>query len=784
MKKLLIALSLLLCLSMVGQVMAIEIVLDNFALGGSASTSASAWGWVESRAVDGNPGSGYHSPETQEDHWWEVDMGSSYDFERIEVLSRSGGNPPYVDRLNGAIVIALDVDRNVVFTGAAVSGSPLVIQYDNGGAGFTGVQYIRVEKPYIEGTERNILTLMEVRAQKIATVVDPQEYVVPIPNAVAMQTTPNASYPASNALDGNYGNFTHTDSGSANNYWEVDLSETIDIPAVKVYNRSSCCGNRLINTVLSIMDEDRNVVFSRKFTSADGIGNGSAHTVLTAATGRYVRIGLENGEANGDNNYVISLAEVEIVGWVFPPPNGEIPIDGTIDISPDQDLGWLPGADPNGNPHSGTSGYHLYLGSDERAVNRRDDDTYVGFIEVGNEIYDAPLVKDTTYYWAVDQQIGLGDGNSIRGYNWSFTTELTLPIVDAQPVDAVTFDDGYAIFTVAATNPLPEDLMYEWVKVGDGTVLSTTDTLEIYPVNAGDAGQYFCRISNINTIVSDTVSLRVAKPVVDWRFNETSGSVASDSSGNAIDGTLGFAFGDEDWIVDGGRTGQAGDNALRFPNDPNASVLALDVDLPGKGVTNIFDADSSWTLIMWINLAKPINAITNLGGFGSCEYVEGDGSGSSGRYFAGWDTSALEFEYGAWGLWPETYLQADQWQMLAATYDAPTQTLRLYYDGVQVSSTADLGLNDTTENAFKINSSGLVLFNDSVDTQGAIDGLVDDFSVWDDALGAFELNSLIDGYNCIEQIEGDMNNDCLINVEDLAAALSSWLGCATVPDCL
>ena len=788
MRKLLIAISLLFCLAMVDQAGAYEIVLENYALNGATSALDNAWGWVQSRAVDGNTGSGYHSTEANADHWWEVDMGQPHDFERIEILNRAGGNPPYVDRLNGTVIKAFDGDYNLVFEGPAIADGPMLVQYDNGGAGFTGVQYIRAEQyenlnPPDE-TFVNILTLMEVRALKILnTDIDPG-HAISLENAVAMQTTPNSTYPASNALDGNYGNFTHTDPGTPNNYWELDLNETVYMDSIIVYNRSSCCGERLINTVLTVMDEDRNVVFSRKFTAADGISNGSVHNILTMALGRYIRIGLENDEQNGGGNYVISLGEVEVITRV-PAPWNESPVNGSIEVHPDENLTWTGGADPNtGVINEGTTGYHLYVGTDERAVNIRDENVYAGFIEVGSELYDADLSRDTTYYWAVDQQLGIGDANTLRGDNWSFTTELTLPVIDVQPADQVTFADGYAIFTITATDPLGEGLDYEWSKVGDGTVLSTTDTLELIGVSAEDAGLYVCNVSNIHTIQSQPAALRIAKPVVDWKFNETAGKIASDSSGNGIDGQLSDDFTDADWIVDGGRTGLPGDNALDFSADPNTNVLALDVDLASMGVTDIFKGDSSWTMIMYVNFAAPPASFTNLGGFGSCEYIEGDGSGNSSRYFVARENTDLEFEYGAWGLWPGTDIQATQWQMIAATYDAEADVLRLFYNGNQVASIADMVLDDTTENAFKIDPGIFALRSPGLASQGGINGKVDDFSVWDDALDAFELRALMTGYECHTAIPGDLNNDCRVDLGDLFLTLSSWLDCAIVPDCL
>ena len=54
------------------------------------------------------------------------------------------------------------------------------------------------------------------------------------------------SYPASKGVDGNFGNFTHTrSSNNIGQWWEVNLQANFDIGLIRLYNRSSCCQNRL-----------------------------------------------------------------------------------------------------------------------------------------------------------------------------------------------------------------------------------------------------------------------------------------------------------------------------------------------------------------------------------------------------------------------------------------------------------------------------------------------------------------------------------------------------------
>ncbi|MBN1126375.1 MAG: discoidin domain-containing protein [Sedimentisphaerales bacterium] len=769
MKRVLLITSLtLFCLVAVDQAKAYDIALENYALGASTSASDVGYGWVTPRAVDGDPGTGYHSTENDAiDHWLEVDLGQPRDFQRIEILNRSG----FLDRLNGSVVVALDANRDTVFTSSPVTNGPLVAQYDGD---FVGVQYLRVEQ------SGPILTVMELRALTIfeTDFLPADKNIVHYVNAVTTQKTDNPSYPGSNAIDGNYTNFSHTDETTPDNWWQLDLTDTFYIDKIVVYNRTSCCGERLINQVLTVMDEDGDPVFEYKFTEADNVFTGSVHTIDLpgAVYGRFVMIGLQDGQPNGQasgDNYVVSMAEVEVIGGSYMGAWDPVPDNGAVEVDVDQDLSWKPGEDPNG-VLSETTGYFVYFGMDAMAVQTREPSMAQGFQEVGNETFDpGTMDRDTTYYWAIDQRL-FDDANSVTGVVWSFTTPLTLPVIDQQPTDVVTIAGGYAKFTISATDPLGNGLTYAWHKVGSGTILSTSDTLELIDVSPDDAGEYVCDVSNINTISSAMVEMRLAKPVVEWKFDETTGKVAADSSGNGIDGTLGTGFTDDEWIIDGGRTGRSGDNAINFPGNVNATIMALDVDLTTKPVNNVFLGASSWTINLWLKFPSTAG-ISMIGGFGDNVFVEG--SGLNDRYYNTW-TGTIEFNFGEDGFW-ETAFTVGQWQMWTLTYDSASDTLTYYRDRVAIE-TKTVSLIDVTENAFKLGIGDVAWTDEEV----PLKAMIDDFSVWDEALGPFELGMLEKGYGCTQDIPGDLDGNCKTDLADLAIAVANWLDCGLVPGCL
>ena len=129
--------------------------------------------------------------------------------------------------------------------------------------------------------------------------------------STAYQTT--TLFPADRALDGKKDTFTHT-GGQPGDYWELRFNGTYKVTTVELANRN---GNftRLNKCVVTLYDADRKVVWkSRPISGADG-RHKTFKFDLKGEKGRYLRVCPENGQRNGDNNYIISLAEVVVYGY-------------------------------------------------------------------------------------------------------------------------------------------------------------------------------------------------------------------------------------------------------------------------------------------------------------------------------------------------------------------------------------------------------------------------------------------------------------------------------------
>ena len=90
-------------------------------------------------------------------------------------------------------------------------------------------------------------------------------------------------------------------------WWEVDLGEQIDIEAIRVWNRTDCCAERLAGYWVLVSDHPNAApgdagIFAR-FASEQA---GTPSVIAVAAPGRYVRI-------LRTNDGLLSLAEVEVL---------------------------------------------------------------------------------------------------------------------------------------------------------------------------------------------------------------------------------------------------------------------------------------------------------------------------------------------------------------------------------------------------------------------------------------------------------------------------------------
>ncbi len=133
--------------------------------------------------------------------------------------------------------------------------------------------------------------------------------------------------------DGDYHHLSvsHTEIGDPAPWWQVDLGGTSAISRIVLWNRTDCCGDRLSNFNVTVLDESRSEVFAGAyFTDGNGSFAESFAIDLPRNTkGRHVRITL--GPSSSDLR-ILALAEVEVLA-VTARENGDVNGSGRIDLS-------------------------------------------------------------------------------------------------------------------------------------------------------------------------------------------------------------------------------------------------------------------------------------------------------------------------------------------------------------------------------------------------------------------------------------------------------------------
>ncbi len=262
------------------------------------------------KAVDGKEAT-FSRTADQPGSWWQGRWGRPYPLDRIVVVP-----PPDPAALEGVVLRLFNLDDQKVFETTLSNPGPsavAVVSLPEGTVART--VWFGLPGDRVNGAGRRQVALAEVRpfgAPNIPHAPDP--YVPPgaqKPVRVWQSSEyPDSRFPASNAIDGNLDNFTHTDD-LENSYWMAWLGQEMPVERIEVVNRKSCCDTRLEGLTLRLFDGNSNSVDSVVLTNP-GLGKTWSYTPPANTRALFVRIGLENGAKNGDDNYYVSLAEVRV----------------------------------------------------------------------------------------------------------------------------------------------------------------------------------------------------------------------------------------------------------------------------------------------------------------------------------------------------------------------------------------------------------------------------------------------------------------------------------------
>lgn len=263
---------------------------------------------VATQAVDGLIGT-FSLTQNLPGSFWEARFDRPFPLQRIEVVNLP---VPLAAHLAGVVLRISNLDDQIVFSAVLTNPGPSASLSLPLPAGLVArTIWFGLPDGATNGAGNHRVGLAEVRAFGTPDLPFGPPPITPTTNVVRVwQSSEYGGFPASYGVDGNPATFTHT-ADLPDSFWMADLGRAVPIDRVEIVNRASCCDNRLANLVLRIFDAASNSVASAVLTNP-GLGATWTHFPPAGTTGRWIRVGLENGERNGGNNFYVTLAEARV----------------------------------------------------------------------------------------------------------------------------------------------------------------------------------------------------------------------------------------------------------------------------------------------------------------------------------------------------------------------------------------------------------------------------------------------------------------------------------------
>lgn len=398
------------------------------------------------------------------------------------------------------------------------------------------------------------------------------------------------------------------------------------------------------------------------------------------------------------------------------------------------------------------SGYDIYLDPNETYVANGQASVRVSQDQSSTTcVLSFELDANTTYYWRVNARepnAVSGEPDAVYGGDvWTFTTAPDAPYIVTSPESLVVAEGESVVFTVEHLNGTD----FQWYHDGTAIDGATDVTLTIDDVSKDDEGSYTCNVANAVLTEGETTEaayLWTERLMAYWTFDgsltdSVDGWVGTDSnpdgttySDDAVSGQS-LDVADDGYFIEVEGT----EDVFNFyPLGISASAWIRTTDSDGAMISK--EPNSDWDT-GW--------ALTCYPGTGSFSYRDYD------------------------DLRSDVDVDDDQWHFVAGTCelgDDGIRTLRVYVDGL-------LAEEDTYSGSVNLSTTNLLIGVQEPGGSTEFSGLLDELKVWNYALTAAEIAQMYADATgtsiCLGEVEGDLNDDCVVDLGDLSVLSQVWL---------
>ena len=550
-----------------------------------------------------------------------------------------------------------------------------------------------------------------------------------------------------------------------------------------------------------------------KYTAT--LPNGT-HQLKATYTGTWDAIGEDNRSVNAANIYYTVTAESETVDLYVDACAGVLGLNMGIENPakphvPDPAIG-QEGVDVDNmilswevaqivtDPNSGTTGVDPNLVSHDIYIVNADavdpNLVYHGSVtgwdaQTLRASYSVSpaLDKDAHYLWRVDMVYDNSD--VIEGVVWDFYTELTTPVITAQPDHQLVAPSGTATFEVAVDSPSTPT--YQWYEV-DGGALSdgatasgaTISGAEDYALTISNAqiaeeGKYYCIVNNDSSVPAqtDTVMLGVKRKLAHWSFD-------TDMQSDVADSPASIPYNDPALVADA-----VSGMALECDADPNSQdMLIVDPD-----EADYFDTCSiNLTVAAWIKAPSAYTwgpIVSRNGEDGQGWQLRHNGSTLDRISLTTRGVGTAGSGGAEEGVASNSTVYDGDWHYAVGTYDGAEK--KLYIDGVvcrvyssdngSIVSEGEAATGIISETLSPLAIGGRVKGNSvdglNIEAYAVTECILDEVEIYNYALDAAviaQTYATLSGSDvCPAPVDYDLNDDCKVNIDDFALMASSWL---------